>query len=199
MKKIFILIMFIFSMTACTAPEKQAHKPNKKETPPSSVTFNEKKFFLQYSAGNTQQWLNEYLPQGATFNDYTEMFTVRSYDGIKATPEQIATAIVSNLLTHYPNTSYNLVRGVNPAEVEISFGIATADVNEFNLFRIVLQENGSPIALQYVYRALLPNQDDPQRQKIADQFIDTLQNNLTQWIQAIRRIPVPAINRTPKK
>lgn len=200
MKKVLVsLMVFVCTIAAFAAPGKSTARATQQGTASTSVNFNGKKYYLQYSAGNSQQWLNEYLPAGATFNNYTEMIAVRSYDGIEATPEQIGTSIVSNLLNNYPDTPYNLVKGAHPGEVEVSFGIATASVDEFNLFRIVPGKNGHPIALQYVRRALLPSPDDPKWKEITDKFVYALQHDFDQWLQAIQTMPVPAINRTLKQ
>ena len=83
--------------------------------------------------------------------------------------------------------------------MEVSFGITTASVTEFNLFRIVPGKSGHPIALQYVRRALFTNPSDPKNGEIIDKFVYVLERDFDQWLQAIRTMPVPAVNRTPKQ
>ena len=202
MKKI-ITISAVLCVCACAVfaiAGKQQVRPAQSTKSIPSVTFNGKKYYLQYSQGNSQQWLNEYLPAGVTFEDYTEMLTVRSYDGIKATPEQIGSSLVSNLLKTYPDTPYNFVKGAYPGEVEVSFAIAQDPTYEFNLFRITPGTNGHPVALQYVRRIILPSPADPKRDQLMNGFVTTLQKDLNTWVKSIRALmPVPAIIRTPKQ
>lgn len=200
MRKILIILMILTcTIIAFATPTKSSKKTPKQNNVVKSINFNGKKYYLKYSAGNNQEWLNEYLPNGMTFDNYTEMFTVRSYDGIEATPDQIANFIVSNLLKKYPDSPYNLVKGIHPNEKEISFAIATSSVREFNLFRIVPGKNGYPISLQYVRRDLLSTTNSAKGQQEKDKLVSDLQNNFDKWLQSIRNMAVPAMVRTPIK
>ena len=209
MKKILVSFLVLVCATAVgavspkstvkTSPKVPAKAATKAAPAAHVVKFNGQKYILQYSMGNKQEWLNEYLPAGVTFANYTEMLTVRSYDGVKATPEQIGASIVTNLRQKYPDTPYNFVNGAYPGEVEVSFAIAEFSVTEFNLFRIVPGKDGHPVALQYVNRVLLPTPDNPKRQELVETFAATLQKNLNKWVKALRVLPVPEIVRTPNK
>ena len=194
MKK-YILACVVLCLTGMAVAA--GNKPAAKSIP--SLTFNGKKYYLQYSVGNSKEWLNEYLPAGANFDSYTEMLTVRSYDSLKGVPpEQVAASIGGNYARNYPGAPYNVVKGTNPGEWEVSFAIRTDKMAEFDLFRIV-SVGEHPVALQYVNRVLLSGSEQNQEKQL-QQFAAGIQNNLnTSWTVGLRKMPVPPMVRTIKQ
>ena len=162
------------------------------------IRFNGAKYHLQSSRGNSEYWLNEYLPAGVTFEDYIQMFAVRAYDGVEATPEQVAATLVSRFLSRYPQGQYLLAPGAHPDETELSFHIMTDAECEFNLLRIVPGIKGHPVVLQYIYHISLPALNDPQREPEKERFTATVAEKKESWFKAIRTMPIPFVNRTPK-
>ena len=201
MKKIIAFFLILScSMALLAAPAKPTASKTKTQKAVPSILFDGKNFYLQYISGNSQQWLNEYLPKGQNFNNYTEMLTARSYDAVTATPEQIGRSIIVNLLKTYPKTPYNFVKGIHPDEVEISFAISGQLVDEFNLFRIIPGKNGHPIALQYVRRAVYsPSDTQEQIEQKNSQLTTSMEKDFNRWLKALRTLPVPKMQRTPQK
>ena len=190
MKKIvFILLGILLICTAAWAGG------GKKQTAAAVITFDGQKFYLQYSAGNQQEWLNEYLPDGQDFNTYTNMLTVRSYDGVEATPMQIATAIAQNFAQNYPGIKYSLSQNKETGDGAVSFIIATDTIYECNVFRVTSQ-GGHPVALQYVYRVYPPQGEG--RQAAMAEFSKKAKNGWPVWLQALTDMPVPTVVRTVK-
>lgn len=194
MKK-YILIGAVLCMAAIVGAVSNKSATNSNP----SLTFNGKKYYLQYSMGNKNEWLNEYLPAGANFDSYTEMLTVRSYDSLKGvSPEQVAASIGGNYARNYPGAPYNVVKGTNPGEWEVSFAIRTDAMAEFDLFRITTVGD-HPVALQYVNRVLLTGTEQAQQKKL-QQFAAGIEKNLnTSWTIGLRKMSVPAMVRTIKQ
>ena len=194
MKKVLVsLMVFVCATVAFAAPGKSTAKATQQGAVSTSVNFNGKKYYLQYSAGNSQQWLNEYLPSGASFNSYTEMFTVRSYDTIEATPQQMGSNMIAVYQQQYPNNQYQFFPGLGD-DAGLSYIAMQGNILEFNLFRFTTV-NGHPLALQFVYREYMAQDHKPAMAKMAQ----TVKANLNTWKQQIMTMPVPAINRTPKQ
>lgn len=162
MKKVFVLLgsMCLFFCVCFALPEaKSAITKNKnplKQANPS-VTFNGKKFYLQYSVGTQQEWLNEYLPDGQNFDNYTEMIAVRSYDAIKATPQDIAQIIAHNYAQKHPGVKYLLAANKKTGDGLVSFIEIGDHILEFNLFRTTTKDL-IPVSIQYVYRKIFPRE-----------------------------------------
>ena len=180
----------IVTKATSSAPVKKTSQTDKKAT--TSVTFDGKKFFLQYSVGNEQQWLNEFLPAGVTFDNYDYMFTIRSYDGIKATPKQIGSNMLAAYQQRFPANKYQFFPGVGE-DAGVSFIEMNDKVLEFNLFRITTVD-GHPLALQFVYREYMGTD----YKAAMDKLSKTVRANLDKWKTEILTMPVPAINRTVK-
>ncbi|GEM_PF-4055197 len=159
-----------------------------------SLTFNGKEFFLVYSVKGSE-WLNEYLPAGQTFKNYTEMIAVRAYDDLKgkATPVQIAQAIASNYQRKYPGIKFLLAGNEKTGDGLVSFVMIQGDILEHNLFRTTLGEGG-PVSIQHVYRKYVPQA----KRTPADLkgFSSQIKQNRDAWINALDAMPVPAVNRT---
>ena len=194
MKKILVsLMVFVCAMTALAAPGKSTAKTTQQGAASASVNFNGKKFYLQYSVGNSQQWLNEYLPARTTFNNYTEMFTVRSYDSAELTPKQMGSNMIALYKQKYPTNQYQFFPGLGD-DTGLSYIASEGNILEFNLFRFTTVK-GHPLALQFVYREYMEQNYKPAMDKMAQ----TVKANLNTWKQQIMTMPVPAINRTPKQ
>lgn len=159
-----------------------------------AVTFDGQKYYLQYSMGSSQEWLNEYLPKGADFKSYKYMFTARAYDGVSATPQQIGSAIIANLQKTRPGATYSFFPG-NGTDAGLHFMMFQGNILEFNLFRITMQ-NGHPLALQFVYREYVNKQN---ADEVAKLMSATLNKKLSAWSKEIMSMPVPSINRTVKQ
>lgn len=163
----------------------------------AAITFNGKKFYLQYSVGNDQQmWLNEYLPTGSNFNNYTEMIALRSYENSKATPQQIAQMIAGNFTKQYPGVKFLLAANDKTGDGLVSFIMVQGNILEHNIYRTTTK-GGTPISLQYVYRKYC--QDGEQRQACMSAFSQEVRTRRTEWINALDGMPVPSVVRTVKQ
>lgn len=164
-----------------------------------SVVFNEKPFYLQYSDGSAALWINEYLPAGATFDNYTEMIALRSYDGTSAewTPMDLANAIGKNYEKEYPNTKYLLLNNPKTGEGIVDFIMATDSIFEHNLFRTTRGNNGVLVSLQHVYRMYPPKAGEA-RAAAMKTFSATVKSNREAWLNMLGAMPVPAVVRTKK-
>lgn len=160
----------------------------------ASIHFAGKTYILQNSVGNSREWLNEYLPVGEKFSSYSTMFTVRSYDALRNTPQEVASSVIYNLKQNYPDTEYSFFPGKGN-DAGLSFILSRPGIFEFNFFRFTTQQ-GHPVALQFVYREYPQAQNEAQlRQKM----IQTIKQNATIWEKELMSLPVPAIQRGAKK
>lgn len=184
--------------TSQTAPKKD---PQPAKNAQQSVTFNGKKFYLQYSNGNREGWINEYLPAGQNFNNYTEMVAFYAYN-IKATPIDIAVLISQNYDKNFPQLPC-VVGPIEPATKDsakekdfgVTFLIPTTKFYESNAFRITSQ-NGQTVYLQYVKRFTPPAGNAAEAVKAGLQKVEK------EWpvqIQELYKMPLPAMVRTVKK
>lgn len=152
-----------------------------------SVSFDGKTFYLRYSEGSSQMWLNEYLPQGSTLGNYTYMFAVRSYDGNPSlTPQQMGSAVITNLLRSRPNTNYSFFP--SGKDTGLKFLITDGKVWEFNLFRFTVKD-GMPISLQFVYRESVS----------AEAKMEKNLQRQEEWARKLMSLPVPSVVRSVKK
>lgn len=156
------------------------------------VVFGGQAYYLQYSAGNSEEWLNEYLPKGSDFASYQTMFAVRSYDSLQVTPQEAGSSVIYKLLEDYPGSEYGFFPGEN-GDAGLHFVIVQPTVAEFNLFRFTTQ-NGHPYAMQFVYREPLAGTD---AQRGRQKLVETVNKNLIPWTVEMMSRPVPAIIRTP--
>ena len=202
--KIFvrILLVLLLTNTVAFAQHKANNKPIKsvekssvktEKEKPSSVIFNDETYYLEYSVGNNVQWLNEYLQKGENFNSFTKMFTVRSYDTSTATPEQLVANIAALYQQQNPLNKYQVFKGKGD-DYCISFIMTQGNIVEFNLFRYT-SVKGHPLALQFVYREYIQNNEHkPAMQKMAQ----AAKTNLNTWKKEIINMSVPEIVRTIK-
>jgi hypothetical protein len=172
-------------------------KTGKAKAVKQSVTFNGKKFYLEYSNGNGQEWLNEYLPAGQKFETYTEMIAVRSYDTLQATPAEIAQAIADNYARDYPGVKYLLAANDKTGDGLVSFIMIGGNVLEHNLFRTTLR-GSTPVAIQHVYRKYLPK-GQPRSKEDMSAFAKDTSSRRAGWINALDAMPVPETVRTVKQ
>ena len=194
MKKYILMLVCLVAVlgAAWAAGKGPASRGNQN----ASVVFNGKTFHLQYSVGNAQEWLNEYLPSGQNFNNYTEMIAVRSYDGVKATPMQIAQYIAGNYAKKYPGVKYLLAGNKETGDGLVSYIMIEGNILEYNLFRTTAK-NGVPMAIQYVYRRYLP-QATRSREDLSSFGKETSQRQVG-WINALDAMPVPQVVRSVKQ
>ena len=179
-----ILVAFLVGMTGVSFATDQA----------ASVRFGGKKYILQYNVGNAQERLNEYLPAGEDFSSYSTMFTVRSYDALQNTPQEVASSVIYNLQQNYPSTQYSFFPGKGN-DAGLSFILAKPGIFEFNFFRFTTYQ-GHPVALQFVYREYpTAKNEDQVRQKM----VQTIQKNATAWENEMLSMPVPAIQPSAQK
>lgn len=158
-----------------------------------STVFDGQTYYLQYSAGDEAQWINEYLPHGADFDSYATLFSVRSYDGLAATPQETASSVIYNLLAADPQAQYGFFPGEN-GDAGLHFMLTQGEVLEFNLFRFTTQD-GHPLSLQFVYRVY------PQPGKEAagwQQFLETINKRLPEWTAEMMSRPAVPIIRSLK-
>ncbi len=191
------LFLGVFCLAAGTTQKSTSSKAVVTKKPTPSVAFNGKKFYLQYSVGNSQEWLNEYLPAGQNFNNYTEMIAVRYYDGVKATPGQIAQLIAGNYAKAYPGIKYMLASNEKTGDGLVSYIMIESNILEHNLFRTTTKD-GTPVSVQYVYRKYLPKGKERTREDLSSFAKETNQYRTT-WINALEATAVPAAIRTVKK
>lgn len=160
----------------------------------ANIRFAGKKYTLQYNVGNSQERLNEYLPAGEDFSSYSTMFTVRSYDALKNTPQEVASSVIYNLQQNYPSTQYSFFPGKG-TDAGLSFILSKPGIFEFNFFRFTTYQ-GHPVALQFVYREYPNAKNEAQ---VRQKMVQTIQKNATAWEQELMSMPVPAIQRDAKK
>lgn len=172
----------LLSGPACTGP-----------TGPQ-IEFAGETFYLQYSEGNEQGWLNEYLPAGETFSSYQQMLAIRSYEGLSASPQEAGSSVIYQLLQDYPNASYSFFPGEN-GDAGLHFILSQQDMVEFNLFRFT-QHQGHPFAIQFVYRMYSSPEDIEQTKQLMMRYANA---HLTEWIVEIMSLPVKDPIRTPKQ
>lgn len=179
-----ILVAFLAGMTGVSFAKDKA----------DTIRFAGTQYTLQYSVGNEQERLNEYLPAGEDFSSYSTMFTVRSYDALQNTPQEVASSVIYNLQQHYPGTEYSFFPGKG-SDAGLSFIATKPGIFEFNFFRFTTHQ-GHPVALQFVYREY-PNakNEDQVRQKM----VQTIQKNATAWENEMLSMPVPAIQPSAQK
>ena len=178
---LLFLLSFLFFSGGC--------RPNES----ISTAFAGQTYYLQYSAGDSQQWLNEYLPAGADFDSYATLFSVRSYDGLTATPQETASSVIYNLLAADPQAQYSFFPGAN-GDAGLHFTLGNNQVLEFDLFRFTMQE-GHPFSLQFVYRVYpKPGAEESARR----QFLDTVNERLAEWTAEMMFRPAVPIIREPK-
>ncbi len=160
----------------------------------ASIRFVGKTYILQNSVGNSREWLNEYLPAGEKFSSYSTMFTVRSYDALRNTPQEVASSVIYNLKANYPDTEYSFFPGKGD-DAGLSFILAKPGILEFNFFRFTTYQ-GHPVALQFVYREYPTAENEDQ---VRQKMVQTIQKNATAWEKEMMSLPVPAIQRGAKK
>lgn len=193
-KYILAVICFISLLGISWATVKT---PAARNSQNASVTFNGKKFHLQYSVGNQQMWLNEYLPTGVNFNNYTEMIAVRAYDGNKnLTPSQLAQIIAGNYAKKNPGVQYLLAANDKTGDGLVSFIMIEGNILEHNIYRTTSQ-NGTPISLQHVYRKYISSKESKQADMAS--FAKETRARRTEWINALDKMPVPVVVRTVKQ
>ncbi len=204
MKKYFLITICLVSIVGVvwsagqgtvSAKGSQAVKASKTKAPSQALTFNGKKFYLQYSVGNKQEWLNEYLPSGQNFDNYTEMVALRSYDSIKATPMQIAQAIASNYRRDYPGIKFLLAANEKTGDGVVSYIMVDKNILEHNLFRTTMKDN-IPVSIQYVYRQYFPK--GYQNEDLSS-FGQKVKQRRNEWINALDQMSVPSMIRTIKQ
>ena len=203
---LYFLLLFLGakSLFAVATPKKftstQTKAAPKSDTTKSASasipTFNGKKFYLKYSAGTEQMWLNEYLPSGQDFKTYTDMIAVRSYDGTKATPQQVAQIIAGNYAKKYPGIKYMLATNEKTGDGLVSFIVIEGNILEHDLFRTTMH-NGTPVSLQYVYREYIPQEKRTREDLIS--FSKKVRRLLPEWTNALDNMPVPRVVRTVKQ
>jgi len=193
-KYILVCLLSMVSLFAIAAGTKTVGtKKAETKTALPSIVFDGKAYTLRYSAGNSQEWLNEYLPAGATFDNYTHMFAVRSYDGLKeATPAQIINSMARNYRRQNPGISFSVFQG-NNGDAGMGFIMIQGNVLENNLFRVT-KSNGKLISLQFVYREYTKSANRT-KEELA-QAGAHIKTNLPRWKQSLLSMPVPNINHT---
>lgn len=165
-------------------------KPKAKKDIPATVVFDGNTYELKYSKGNQNEWLNEYLLTDTTFNDYHYMFTVRAYDGLIATPQEVGSSVVYNLQQSYPGAKYAFFPGLGK-DAGLQFFIRNGNILEFNTFRFTMV-NGRPLSLQFVYREYAtPDTEKAVMEKMSRQ----LDKKMDVWKEKILTMPVPPIRK----
>ena len=109
---------------------------------------------------------------------------------------QIAQYIAGNYAKHYPGVKYVLASNEKTGDGSVSYIMIEGNILEHNLFRTTMQ-NGTPVAIQYVYRKYRPSGNRSQADLTA--FSQEVSSNLSRWINALEAMPVPQIVRTVKK
>ena len=185
MKKYILILGALICFSALFA----ANGAKKAAPKASSLVFNGKTFYLKYSAGTESEWLNEFLPKGATFTNYTEMVALRSYDSLKdATPIQVAQAIAANYQRAYPGIKFMLAGNEKTGDGLVSYIMIQGDILEYNLFRTTLK-NKTPISIQYVYRKYVPQATRTPADLKA--FSGETKQHSSTWINALDALSAP--------
>ncbi len=190
MKKYILVVVCLIAVLGGAWAARQSH-------PGKSITFNGKKFYLSYSVNDSSvgQWLNEYLPTGSNFNNYTDMFAVRSYENDKSTPRQLAATMVALYTKQYPGVKSVLSVDEKTGDGFVSYIMIQGNIFEHNTYRTPTKD-GTLISLQYVHRKYCSQQED--RQECMQSFAQEVRSHRAEWVNALKNMVVPTVVRVTK-
>ena len=148
-----------------------------------AITFNGKKFYLKYSAGDDDEWANEYLPYGQNFEEFTEMISIRYYK-IKGSAMEMTRTIAADYARKNGGSRQFIGEDKQKGEGVVAFVQMADTIYEATLFRVVSQK-GHPVAMQYVYRSYPPAGEgrDLARRKFVEKW--------TSMLGELQQVPVP--------
>ena len=192
MKKYILIMVCLMAILGVAWAAGQSH-PGKSK----SITFNGKTFYLSYSVNDSSvgQWLNEYLPTGSNFNNYTDMFAVRFYENSKSTPRQLAASMVAIYTKQYPGVKSVLSVDEETGDGFVSYIMIEGNILEHNTYRTTTKDR-TLISLQYVHRKYCSQQED--RQKCMQSFAQEVRNHRAEWVNALKNMSVPTVVRAAK-
>lgn len=115
---------------------------------PPSLEFAGMVFYLRdaKSAGNRS--LEEYLPKGQTFEDYSHLLAIRHDAPVDL--EQYANVLKKDLTTRFPGSTYTVLERTETT-LEVDFLIVSGEGREYNLWHFQNTPQGL-VSLQFVVR-----------------------------------------------
>lgn len=149
------------------------------ELPKATVQFDGLTLRLASAGSNKVMTLMEFVPEGQTLDDWTNMAAIHVYGEPRIGPRKRAEAMVAHIMKTHPEVPVESQDSPDSKQVVVSFAMWDSDKQlvEFNVFGFGTGDGGNDVGLQYAvrkkadWRDFLRQDMQPLRDRLVGMFL----------------------------